>query len=272
MVWARVAGFRGRSPKRFRSVLQKLLALCLLLSMGLSPRPALASPRSNLDLPQPFRRSPYTLMSLSVGSPTNGWQLRSKRLRSNTVLHVKRGSGSASYGHPALVLMLERSARQLARQSPGSVLLVGDLSHKYGGPIAGHRSHESGRDGDVGFFVRDRRDRPRTLDHFVAFDENGKAKDDSGLVFDDYRNWLLVQLWLKDHRATIQHVFVATHLRRRLLRFAASHRLFAKYVDDAAALLHQPRNASDHDDHFHVRIRCPHRQAPLCVENVTITD
>jgi penicillin-insensitive murein endopeptidase len=211
-------------------------------------------------------------MSLSVGSPTNGWQLRSKRVDSGGALRVKRGTGKATYGHPALVLMLERSARAVARQAPGSVLLVGDLSYKYGGPIAGHRSHESGRDADVGFFVRDRRDRPRNLDRFVAFDAEGKAADGSGRLFDDYRNWLLVQLWLKDHRATIQHVFVASHLRSRLLRYAASHKLFRKYVDDAAALLLQPQNAANHDDHFHVRIRCPKRQRPFCVEHVGVSD
>jgi len=231
-----------------------------------------AGAHSNLDLPPQYRRHPYTLMSLSVGSPTNGWQLRSKRLCSGPELKIKRGSRTAAYGHPALVLMLERSAKQMARQAPGSVLLVGDLSKKHGGPIAGHRSHESGRDADVGFFVLDRHNRPRLLDKFVRFDADGKAPVDGGLVFDDYRNWLLVQLWLKDHRATIQYVFVATHLRRRLLKFAASHRAFARYADQAAALLRQPANAQDHSDHFHVRIHCPKRQHPLCVENVSVGD
>lgn len=245
--------------------------LGFLLSFGLACHAA-AEVHSSRDLPEKYRRAPYALMSLSVGAPNDGWQLRSKRLRRHSWLHIKRHSARASYGHPALVLMLERSARQMARQAPGSVLLVGDLSYKHGGPIAGHHSHESGRDADVAFFVKDRHDHSRILDHFVAFDGDGQAKDGSGLVFDDYRNWLLVQLWLKDHRATIQNVFISTPLRARLLRFASSHRSFAKYADDAAVLLHQPRNAEDHDDHFHVRIYCPKNQTPLCVQNVAVSD
>lgn len=243
----------------------------MLATLGLASGAA-GSGRSNEDLPEEYRRSPYTLMSLSVGSPTDGWQLRAKRLRSSSELSIKRGSARRSYGHPALVLMLKRSARQLAAQVPGTRLLVGDLSSKYGGALSGHRSHESGRDADIGFMVLNSAGKPVVLDRFVGFDADGKARDGSAYVFDDYRNWLLVQLWLKDARADIQHVFVASHLRRRLLAFAQARPALRKYVDQAAALLHEPQNAADHDDHFHVRIRCPKRQRGLCVEHVSVSD
>jgi penicillin-insensitive murein endopeptidase len=72
--------------------------------------------------------------------------------------------------------MLQRTATQMAREAPGSVLLVGDLSTEFGGPLAGHRSRQSGRDADVGFFVRDEHDRAQHLDRFVAFDGEGRGK------------------------------------------------------------------------------------------------
>lgn len=120
-----------------------------------------ARPRSEADLPERYRRSPFALMSLSVGAPNNGWQLRAKKLRRRPELWVQKKSRPYIYGHPALVLMLERTAKQIGRESPGSVLLIGDLSREDGGPLAGHRSHQSGRDADVGFFVLDKQGRPQ---------------------------------------------------------------------------------------------------------------
>jgi penicillin-insensitive murein endopeptidase len=193
-------------------------------------------------------------------------------LRATDTLALKNVERGTAYGHPSLVLMLQRSAKQMAREAAGAVLLVGDLSSEHGGPLSGHRSHQSGRDADVGFFVMDQKGRPEKVDRFVAFDRDGKAKDQSGLVFDDYRNWLLIQMWLKDSRAGIKYVFVSKPLRQRLLDFASSRPAFRKYAIAASQLLVQPTNSSDHDDHFHVRITCPKGQERLCVERVAVSD
>jgi len=233
------------------------------------PSVALARERTNAELPAAYRRSPFAMMSLSVGSPTNGWQIRAKKLKSTGELWIQKKSVPYSYGHPALVLMLHRTAKQMARQTPGSVLLVGDLSREYGGPLSGHRSHQSGRDADVGFFVTDDKGRPLNSQKLRIFDSQGRARDGSGLRFDDYRNWLLVQTWLMDTRADLEYVFVASHLRRRLLEFAQKRPAFRKYVADAAQFLRQPSNGLPHDDHFHIRIACPDKQRGLC-EPITI--
>jgi penicillin-insensitive murein endopeptidase len=229
-----------------------------------APAPAVARERTNAELPAAYRRLPFALMSLSVGLPTNGWQIRAKKLKSTENLWIQDKSVPYSYGHPALVLMLHRTAKQMARQTPGSMLLVGDLSREYGGPLAGHRSHQSGRDADVGFFVTDDKGRPLNSRKLRTFDSQGRARDGSGLRFDDYRNWLLVQLWLKDTRADLEYVFVASHLRRRLLEFAQKRPAFRGYVADAAQFLRQPSRGLPHDDHFHVRIACPDQQRGLC--------
>jgi penicillin-insensitive murein endopeptidase len=258
------------SPRR--SFLAPARSLVLLLSAALclsnvparARRNAAERARTNQELPEKYRKAPYAVMSLSVGSPSGGWQLRAKRLRQSAQLWIQDKSVPYSFGHPSLVLMLYRTAKQIARQTPGSVLLVGDLSREFGGPLSGHRSHQSGRDADVGFFVTDARGHAINARKLVTFDAAGKARDGSGVRFDDYRNWLLVQLWLKDNRAELEHVFVATHLRKRLLDFARSRPAFQKYVADAAQFLRQPSNGLPHDDHFHIRIACPATQAELC--------
>ncbi len=239
-----------------------ILALALAVAMaGALPE---AAAKSERDLPAKFRASPYHLMSLSVGHPNRGWQVRAKKLRRSAFLGVKAGSEDRVYGHPALVLMLERTAKQVGRQVKGAKMLVGDLSSKSGGALSGHRSHQSGRDADVGFYVRDARGRLTLPDRFVAFGADGNARDGGGFTFDDATNWMLVRTWLRDARAGISHIFVSRDLRKRILAHAAKQSKNASEVQAAAALLKQPEEASAHDDHFHVRITCPKRQEEIC--------
>jgi penicillin-insensitive murein endopeptidase len=220
--------------------------------------------RDVIELPAKFRTGRLAMMSLSGGYPNDGWQIRGKRLRRSTELQIREASHERVYGHPALVLMLHRSARDVAKGAPGSVLLVGDLSSRLGGPISGHRSHQSGRDADVGFYVTDLKGKRLPSTDYVAFDGDGKSKDGRPLLFDDERNWLLVESWARDLRAGLSHIFVSWPLRERLLKFARSKPRFAKYVLSATALLKQPEKGEDHDDHFHVRITCPKEEEEIC--------
>jgi penicillin-insensitive murein endopeptidase len=162
--------------------------------------------------------------------------------------------------------MLQRSAKDVAGAMPGSVLLVGDLSAQGGGPISGHRSHQSGRDADLAFYMKDSRGRSVTPTDLVTFGGDGNAVDGSGFVFDDRRNWLLLQSWARDRRAGLSHVFISDPLRARLLAFARRHAKYRSDVDAATALLKQPEQGEAHDDHFHVRISCPHDQRDICRE------
>ena len=241
-----------------------------MVAAALAVTAAGALPTSDADaslrrsLPGEFSRSPYSLMSLSVGYPNQGWQVRPKRLRDTPYLKVRENSRSAAFGHPALVLMLRRSAQQVARARRGSLLVVGDVSSEAGGPLAGHVSHQSGRDADVGFYVKRHSGEPVVPERFAAFDGNGRAKNGSGLVFDDERNWLLVESWVNDPRADLAHVFVSRPLRQRLLSFAEQQGRPQATIERAAVLLKQPPGSSPHDDHFHVRIACPRLHERIC--------
>lgn len=225
-----------------------------------------SAPAGKRELPDKYDKPPYSLMSLSVGHPNDGWQKRAIKLKQRKYLRVKKGSHAFVWGHPALVKMLQRTARDMSRAKKGSVMLVGDLSRKKGGALAGHHSHQSGRDADVAFYAKDKKGRSVRLTKFVAFDGEGKAKDNSGLVFDDWRNWLLIQSWINDHRAGLSHIFVSRPLKARLIAYANKNKAYKKYVKRALALLKEPRNADAHDDHFHVRISCPKKQSDICRE------
>jgi penicillin-insensitive murein endopeptidase len=213
-----------------------------------------------------LHRGVFASMSLSIGHPNDGSQLRAKRLRPSPHLAILDKSRGRTFGHPSLVLMLQRSARQVAKSFPGSKLVVGDLSHEKGGPLSGHHSHQSGRDADVAFYARDARGRPIVLDRYVAFDADGRAKDGSGLVFDDERNYRLIETWVRDARASLTYVFVSRPLKARLVAWGNKHAKNRELFERIAPLFLQPENAEPHDDHFHVRVRCPAKQESICHE------
>lgn len=245
-----------------------LIGSWLGVTLGLLSTHALIASASSASssLPSRYQRAPLDKMSLSLGRPNAGSQLRAKRLRPSATIAILEKSKDSVHGHPALVLMLERSAKQIAKQFRGSRLAVGDLSAPQGGALPGHHSHQSGRDADVAFYARDKKGRMVVPSAYVAFGADGKAKDGSGLVFDDERNWALVEAWTRDDRAGLAYIFVSRGLKTRLLAHGGRNPKNARAVARARALFVQPDHAEPHDDHFHVRIRCPEGQADVCKE------
>ena len=260
---------QGRGPMARtwlnRSAIVSLVSLLAVLLVASMPSTS-AQAGGKRDLPARYSKYPLTVKSLSVGHPNDGWQLRGPQLRNTKYLRVRKKSRKIAYGHPALLLMLKNTAKEIAKVMPGSVLLVGDLSAKKGGPLKGHASHQSGRDADVGFYVKKKGLRVNSKS-FRRFRSDGIAKDGSRYTFDDRRNWLLVRFWLTDGRAGISHVFVSRGLRKRLLAFANRVPTERKYAKRAAKFLKQPTDSGAHDDHFHVRISCPKNQKDICREH-----
>lgn len=87
----------------------------------------------------------------SVGLPNRGRLRNAKQLSDGpfwTVVNPKRAWGTA-----ATITQLEASVRQVATRMPGPQrLFIGDLSRQDGGYIRPHRSHQSGRDADIGYY------------------------------------------------------------------------------------------------------------------------
>jgi penicillin-insensitive murein endopeptidase len=205
--------------------------------------------------------------SASVGAPMDG------ELENGAVL-PKRGAGfvvmnktlarRARFGTAALVRLVEGAAAAVRRKHPGAVLAVADLSRRGGGPMEHHGSHQSGRDVDFAFYMRDAGGRPVVPDDFVAFDRNGYSVDPPlAFRFDAARNWTIVAALLRSDRAEVQWIFVAEHLKRLLLEHADAAGAPADLVAAARRALRQP-GAKSHWDHFHVRIRCPGEPGGAC--------
>jgi penicillin-insensitive murein endopeptidase len=210
--------------------------------------------------------------SRSIGAPNAG--------RLENGVHVERSAivryvaaydaGDRRWGVRELVDAIDRGAREVRRRYPDAVLGVGQLSQRTGGDIDRHRSHESGRDADLAFFLVDSSGRAQVRDRFMTVRPDGTVVGDQGLRFDDGRNWTLVSALLSDPKARVTHIFVATPLRTRLLAYGARVGASPELRTRVADVLMQPRHSLPHDDHFHVRIACP-TTSPACIEWPTAT-
>jgi hypothetical protein len=161
-------------------------------------------------------RRPAALLARSIGSPTAGKLEGAVALEPSRELRLRFSNG-AHYGLPALVGMLERSAKRLAARFAGLTLHVGDLSRRDGGELPGHRSHESGRDADVAFLFVGADGESVSPAEFMTVDGRGVALENRSYRFDDARNWALVEAWVTDPAARVEHIFVADRVRARLL-------------------------------------------------------
>lgn len=208
-------------------------------------------------------RKPKRKGGLSVGSPNRGKLEGGVRLKSSN--HLKVRENARAWGLPALTKLLRRAADKVNGKHGNSVLLVGDLSGKEGGPLTSHHSHQSGRDADIGFYVSNSKGKPVPTSRFVAFDAQGKARDGSWMRFDDARNWELVATLLAD-KTPVHYVFVSDALRARMLAYAAKKKVDQELYDKAAAAMMSPDGVDIHDDHFHVRIWCPESMRGDCIE------
>ncbi|WP_437807932.1 penicillin-insensitive murein endopeptidase [Sorangium sp. So ce1078] len=233
---------------------------------GHRPRAGDAGPRS--AEPARTKAAPKT-PAASVGHPNEGRLEGGVRLdssRKDIRVVPAYAHADVRWGLPALVGMIERAARGVARRFPGAVLEVGDLSRQRGGEVHRHNSHESGRDVDLGFYALDGRGKQVHAPHFLRFNARLASTNMPGARFDLPRNWLLVQHLLTDPRAHVSHIFISDPLRHALLAHAKRIGVSRALLVRAQLAMMQPTGAEPHDDHMHVRISCPRAMRGSCVE------
>ncbi len=167
--------------------------------------------------------------------------------------HPKR-----AWGAPHVVGSTREAIAAVKRKHPSvHRLAIGDISAQRGGRLSGHRSHQTGRDVDLGlYFQRVPKSYPKrfvaahlapldlaaTWSLIEAFWRQSKRPGGPVAIFLDYEVQGRIYQWAKKHgvsRRTLQEVFQYAHgrwARKGLVR-------------------HEPA----HDDHLHVRFGCPPR-------------
>jgi penicillin-insensitive murein DD-endopeptidase len=263
---------RRALPRPVRSASLAFAALTTTLSLAAGAFPGSAPQHAGSDrIARAGTLGPAALrFGRSLGSPTEGHLLGGAHLAETEYLRIEPddAGGDVRWGLEPLVAMLNRAAYAVRQRFPGAIMSVGHLSREGGGDVDRHRSHESGRDADVVFFVRSASGKQLLSSHFVSFRADGAAPTWPGAYFDDARNWMLVSTFVSDAEAHVTHLFVASPLRARLLAYAERIGAPSSVRMRAAELMEQPRGVLPHDDHFHVRIACPAHMSG-CVENPT---
>jgi penicillin-insensitive murein endopeptidase len=198
--------------------------------------------------------------SISVGKPSGGYLIAGVRLPDHgegfTTRDVWRARDNR-YGTDELIDLVIDVARRMRRQVPGVQLVVADLSGRGGGErYAFHRSHQSGRDADLLYYLRDASGQPFEPDAMHVFDAAGRARDGSRLTVDVPRTWLLIKELITAPEAPVQWIFIYEPLARRLLDHAARIGEPEALVARARKTLRQPGDSARHDDHMHVRVYC----------------
>ena len=146
-------------------------------------------------------------------------------------------------------------------------MAVGNLSRNKGGRLRWSRSHRTGRDVDLAFYVR-KLGVPVMSPGFVRFPNGSYTSPTGQYTFHIARNWTLIEVLLSQKKAPVQWIFIARHLKKALLEHARKQRVSGWLLSRARQVLRQPTNGGPHDDHFHVRIYCSPQDILEACKNV----
>lgn len=209
--------------------------------------------------------------SISIGRPSRGHLVDGNRLPDHGEGFTTRPTWSQRgnrYGTDELLDLITAVGRRMKAQFVDTALVVADLSGKGGGESRKwHRSHQSGRDVDFVYYMRDAQGQPFEADAMRAFDASGKARDGSGITIDIPRTWLLIRELVTAHEAIVQYVFIYEPIAVKLLEHAVSKGEPEALIARARMTLKQPGDSAPHHDHMHVRVYCSARdRAYGCVD------
>lgn len=192
----------------------------------------------------PLTPDPSQAITASVGQPYHGRLV-------NGIPFPRQFSGyqlreaDRTYTAPEVIGAMLDAIDTVQKQFPGTQsLYFGDFSLPNGGAMGGHRSHQNGRDVDVGMYAKGN----RTLSTFLHMNEEN---------LDVPRTWAFVESLLCSQR--VQYIFVDRRIQDLLYDYARSRGMDTSYLDrlfanNRGAVIQHVRN---HSDHIHIRFYTP---------------
>lgn len=196
----------------------------------------------------------------AVGVPHAGFLTNGKELPVEGRGFKWKSAADHHWGLPRMVDLIEESAGKVDELRPGTrALHVGDISARGGGNLMPkHRSHRTGRDVDLLFYVTTLEGVPVANDGFVKIGPDGLGVSTAGrfVRFDADREWLLIRSLVASDKAHVQWVFVSRILEALMVEHAIALGEPAALVQKAQTVMQQPGDSLPHDDHIHVRIAC----------------
>lgn len=217
-------------------------------SEGTNQGPEPQDPRLSLnddELRRRVKTDLASLGSLSLGTPAAGGLANAVELRSTA--HLKVVDASASWGTQETIDFLTRAIEKVYAKHPTAPpLQVGHLSSRRGGPLSPHRSHQSGRDVDLGYFYKD--------------DNGAWYKRATAANLHVERSWDLVRALVTETDA--EYIFVNLSVQKLLKEHALRIGEDPAWLDGLFQYGSHGTNAivrhvHGHDTHLHVRFFNP---------------
>lgn len=247
----------GAIARRYDCTVEAVQEQNRLRSTRIHPGQKLAVPACTRAKGTTTRRAPVEVTGQSVGKPWKGTLRRAARLGEGRGYFIRRPE--RTFGTRHLVDLVRGAVKAVRKDHPKvHALAIGDLSARSGGKISQHHSHQSGRDVDVGFYFKRR---PAGYpDNFVV---GTKANLDLAATWD----LLVAFARTADDRGGVSAIFLDYDLQGVLYEWAKGRGVSAGYLD---RLFQYPegkggdglvRHEPFHDDHFHIRVKCPSNDA-----------
>lgn len=190
---------------------------------------------------------PGALGPLSIGTPDAGLLVNPRPFPEGPFWSVR--NSRESWGTDETIRYIVTAIESVEARYPGSPrIVIGDLSHPGGGRLNRHRSHQAGRDADVGFYYR-----RGEVGDFVA----ARKRD-----LDWPRTWALVRALVTE--ADVDRIFVDRSIIALLYQQALAEGedggwlddIFGRRAGEKGIIQHERR----HRDHLHVRFFNPRAQ------------
>ena len=157
-----------------------------------------------------------------------------------------------SWGTDTTIQSLMTALDAYAQAYPdGPAINIGDISRRRGGRFGPHKSHQSGRDVDIGFVHFLPKDEPLPQRFTRASAEN----------LDVERTWCFLEALIRT--GNVQMIFVDVSV-QKLLRAYIRDKLTPEQLDAVFSWPHSKSSATallrhwpGHKNHFHIRFKCP---------------
>ena len=215
-----------------------IIALLISTQIQANPWSQVSHPVSIADTAQSIGTYNNGCLSGAVALPKEGFGFQVMRLSRNRF-----------YGHPDLKQFIEHLGQTTALQGLGA-LLVGDLGQPRGGPtLSGHRSHQTGLDVDIWFLLSQQAvRRSLTINERETWNATSVLAGHSDAL--NFSQWSQANAKVLEAAARmpeVDRIFVNPSVKRELCR---SKNMPPQW-------LRKIRPWWKHDDHFHVRLKCP---------------
>lgn len=198
--------------------------------------------------------------SQAVGKPQHGRLVNGEQMKDVPGAHFRRPL--YTWGTNETVRALKAAIAEVRRKHKHAHdLVIGDLSREHGGFLAPHKSHQSGLDADIGFYFKNQpKEGPRV---------NLSAMTSA---LDHELTWTLVTALAgpNEEASNVEYMFIGYGVQEKLYKWAQKQGVPQKKLD---WLFQYPRGSRSmnglirhepgHDNHIHIRFKCPRGDACL---------